>query len=105
MLTRVDSPVSEALILICEKCGKKLSKDSDENPSRVLQGALKERIREEGLKGHVRAVVTTCMDVCPDGEIAIGITRPEEKEKGEFFTFRGRVEDAIEPVLEKARKL
>jgi hypothetical protein len=73
-------PASEALILICEKCGKKLGADS-----REIQGRVKERIREEGLKGRVRAVVTTCMDVCPDGEIAVGIVRPGGPE---FFTAR-----------------
>lgn len=91
-------PAEEALILICEKCGKKLGK-SDENPAREIQGALKEKIKECGLKGKYRAVVTSCMDVCPYGEIAIGISTP--KGEDQFLTAAGEPEE-IAGLLAKA---
>jgi predicted metal-binding protein len=84
----VPAPVSEALILICEKCGKKLVGEQDVNPSRDLQQSLKARIQSEGYKGRVRALVTSCMDVCPSGEIAIGISRAGGGD--EFLTLEAR---------------
>jgi predicted metal-binding protein len=85
-ITSVDSPVSEALILICEKCGKKLS-NSDDNPARALQGALKEKIKSDGNKGVLRAVITSCMDICPKDEIAIAISK-SGTEQDRFFTLK-----------------
>ena len=74
-LTPSDRPIETALILICEKCGKKLSgsNDPDVNPSRLLQAGLKAGISADGQKGALRAVVTTCLDVCPEGTVAVAI--------------------------------
>lgn len=103
--TPVPSPVSEALILVCEKCGKKLVGEGEDNPSKTLQLALKDRIKEQGKKGVLRAVVTSCMDVCPKGEIAVGILRMEDGAKArEFYTVRGKVEKAADDVLERVAR-
>ena len=80
-------PAEEALILICEKCGKKMAGNSGENPAREIQAALKEKIKECGLKGKYRAVVTSCMDICPFQEIAIGISHPKGEDR--FLTATG----------------
>ena len=77
-ISDADAPVSQALIMICEKCGKKLASREDDNPSRALQSALKEEIKSIGAKGQLRAVVTSCMDICPDREIAVGISWSKE---------------------------
>ena len=98
----VTSPVSEALILICEKCGKKLSRVPDDNPSRTIQLRLKEEIRADGSKGKLRCVLTGCMDVCPDRAIAVGFSRTEKPDQ--FFTFTGQPEEAAQVILEKIRK-
>jgi predicted metal-binding protein len=96
-ITSVKPPVTQALILICEKCGKKLSK-SDENPSRTLQGALKEKIKSDGNKGVLRAVITSCMDVCPDGQIAIAISKADGDDQ--FYTLKSdHPEDEVQTVL------
>lgn len=72
MLEKTPSPVNSALILICEKCGKKLSgsDDSEKNPSRLIQKEMKGIIADQIGKRELRAVVTTCMNVCPKDKIA-----------------------------------
>jgi predicted metal-binding protein len=72
LLEEAESPVNSALILICEKCGKKLidSDDSEKNPSRLIQKEMKSLIAEEIGKKEMRALVTTCMNICPKGKIA-----------------------------------
>jgi predicted metal-binding protein len=101
-LKKTEAPVRESLILICEKCGKKLS-DSDENPARNLQQRLKEEIKQTFGKGVVRAVLTTCMDICPLGEIAVGFARTGEA--NEFYTIEKKdVEGSLGEILEKARQ-
>jgi hypothetical protein len=80
-LKTAEAPVSESLIMICEKCGKKLSSDAEENPARV----------------------TSCMDICPQGEIAIGFARTGKP--NEFYTIeRQDVEGSLDEILEKARQ-
>jgi hypothetical protein len=88
LLTSAPSPVSDTLILICEKCGKKLLPEAVDNPSRTLQLGLKEKIKTGGLKGVFRAVITSCMDICPENEIAIGVVRPSVPET-QFYTLNG----------------
>lgn len=84
LLTPADAPVSHALILICEKCGKKLSSD-DDNPARVLQKTLKEELKSIYGKGTARALLTGCMDICPRDEIAIAFSWSEAKGGGDEF--------------------
>jgi hypothetical protein len=105
-LNPVVPPVSEALILICEKCGKKLARDSEENPSRALQSELKGKIKALDGKGKLRAVVTSCMDICPEGEIAIGISPSESRGgKDRFFTVKeGDPEKMANTILEQATR-
>lgn len=66
------SPVTVALIFICEKCGKKIAR-GDDNPSRDLQQDLKALIKERGGKGKIRAAISSCIDVCPRNAIAVAI--------------------------------
>jgi predicted metal-binding protein len=96
-LTPHVSPVSEALILICEKCGKKLVADSEPNPARELQLLLKEKIKTQGKKGQLRAVITSCMDLCPPGEIAICISVTAGKNR--YFTLEGGDSEAASRLL------
>lgn len=101
-LTPVPSPFSEALIVVCEKCGKKLVPEGADNPSKQLQLALKERIFQSGKKGVLRAVVTSCLDVCPNGAIAVGIFREKDGSgTRRFFTFRGPWAAAVETILKR----
>ena len=72
--SEVPSPASEALIFICEKCGKKINAEPEQNPSTILQQALKKEIKVRQLKGKVRALASSCLDICPKDQIAFGIS-------------------------------
>lgn len=102
------SPVTESLILICEKCGKKLatSSDRDENPAVILQKKIKERIREDFGKGKFRCVLSTCMDVCPNGKLTLAISPADTKGTDRFFTFEETESDTLaDEVLDLAKQL
>ncbi len=70
-LTPTPAPV-QTLLLICEKCGKKQVSEDEENPSVKIQRQLKARIKETLQPGMVRAITTSCMNICPINAIAIG---------------------------------
>lgn len=78
-------PVSRALVLICEKCGKKISGDGHDNVARQMQQSLKSTIADAGQKGVVRAVVTTCLNVCPKDAVAVAFV-PSHGSSAEYFT-------------------
>jgi hypothetical protein len=86
-LEPVRPPVRQALILICEKCGKKIQGKDNENPSKDLQGQLKERLKAEFGKGYARPILTSCFDLCPKGKIALAVTKlaPKEAQGSQFF--------------------
>lgn len=71
ILTKTDAPV-DSLILICEKCGKKKVQADQENPSSLIQKKIKVKIREELAPGTARAILTSCMNICPANAITIG---------------------------------
>jgi predicted metal-binding protein len=66
-------PVSTALVLVCDKCGKRMKADSDENRSRRLVSRLKKMSRELFGKGEVRAALTSCLDICPPDRLSVAI--------------------------------
>lgn len=104
-ITPVDKTVSEALILVCEKCGKKLA-TGDENPARALQLAMKEEIKATGRKGQIRAVSSSCLDVCPKDEIAIAIMGTNSHIKnGFFFTVKDASEKNATEILAKGLEM
>jgi (2Fe-2S) ferredoxin len=78
----IESPVSEALILICEKCSKH---------SRDLQQAMKKEIKNNGDSKKVRAVLTSCMNVCEDDCITVAVVKTDEG--AQYFTVDDREED------------
>ena len=83
----IDPPVSNALVLVCEKCGKRLDSDADKNPSRQLVSRLKKLAKKRFEKGAVRAVATSCMDICPDDQVSVAIITLRGRDKDtRFFT-------------------
>jgi len=86
----IDPPVSNALILVCEKCGKRLDSDGDGNPSRQLVSRLKKLAKKRFGKGAVRAVTTSCMDICPDDRISVALIEFRGTTSNtRFFTVNG----------------
>ena len=60
------------LVLVCERCSKqRLPEEEPEIAARIgdfhLRNWLKERLKEEGRWGPIRAINTSCMDVCGRG--------------------------------------
>jgi predicted metal-binding protein len=89
-MNRIEPPVSNALVLVCEKCGKRLDSESDKNPSRRLVSRLKKMGKKAFGRGEVRAVATSCMDICPEGEISVAlVTFRREGNDTRFFTVSG----------------
>ena len=86
-IKQVPAPVSDALIMVCEKCGKKVAgtDDPDQNPSRQFQKAMKEKVKAKFGKGKVRPVVSSCLDVCPKDEITVAIVRFDGNTKASKF--------------------
>ncbi len=75
LLKKADPPIDRTLILLCEKCGRKLSKsgDCEDNAVGRLQKALKADFSDAGEKKSFRATVTTCMNLCPEGAVAVAL--------------------------------
>jgi hypothetical protein len=85
-LEPVESAVEKGFFLICEKCGKKLEKTSDENPSRHLQKFLKDKIKDELGKDQARAIMGSCQNICPSGKIVVSVL-PVENSKTKAQSF------------------
>jgi len=105
-LTAVNSPVSEALILICDKCGSKLATGSISNPAQELKTCLKESIRTLGQKDRFRAATTSCLGLCPEGKATVAIATSDQTR---FFTIEGDalmtgVRECAEFILNEAKK-
>ena len=98
------APVTEALIFICEKCGKKIASADRENPSRDLQQDLKAMIGETGNKGRIRAALTSCIDVCPKNAIAVAIVDASRSRDDQYLTLERYTQDAAEKILARAKK-
>jgi predicted metal-binding protein len=102
----VNPPVSTGLILICDKCGKRMKADFDENPSRELVARLKKESKEVFAKGQVRAALTSCLDICPDNRISVAIIPTGgQSEPARYFTVKASdIKDTSEKIVKEARK-
>jgi len=56
-------------IFVCEKCGH--------NDARALKSELKEKIKSRGLKGEVKVVLTSCMDLCPKDGVSVALVKAD----------------------------
>jgi predicted metal-binding protein len=60
------------LVLVCEKCGAKLEPEA--KLSLGLKDQVKKKLVTGGQWGPVRVVTSSCLDLCPQGKIAVGFT-------------------------------
>lgn len=72
-LNPVSAPLSQSMILICEKCGAKDILPNETNLSHTLQLGLKEEIKNTMSKGISKAVLTGCMSICSVNQISVGV--------------------------------
>jgi predicted metal-binding protein len=66
------------LVLVCERCFKeRIPEEDPEIAERIgdfnLRNWLKERLKEDGRWGAIRAISTSCMDVCARGRVTVCI--------------------------------
>jgi hypothetical protein len=76
------------LVLVCERCSKeRIPEEDPEIAARIgdfhLRNWLKARLKEEGHWGPIRAITTSCMDVCAHGRVTVCI-EPEHGERTVF---------------------
>jgi predicted metal-binding protein len=69
---------SGGLVLVCERCFKeRIPEEDPEIAARIgdfhLRNWLKERLKETGNWGAIRAISTSCMDVCARGRVTVCI--------------------------------
>src|ERR1700727_2175252 len=65
-----ESPVSRAMVFICEKCGRRRDVEG-RNASHRLASKLKRACKRRFERGEVRIALTSCMDVCPEDQITV----------------------------------
>ena len=85
LIQEIPPAVKQGFILVCEKCGVKLSQSEAENPSRVFQKILKSAIQKFFGRKIIRPILTGCLDNCPKGKIAIGIMPLEKAQPAVFL--------------------
>jgi predicted metal-binding protein len=86
------------LLIVCEKCGKKLAREPDAaNPALEMKDWLKKQLLAKDLWGVNRVVTSSCLDICPEGKVAVAFTsdRPDLEAWAEV----------VDPVTERHRIL
>lgn len=100
-IERQETPWSEAVVLICEKCGKSLNGlklKEDGNASENLKKYLKSEMKERGLGKTIRVINTGCLDVCIKNEVAVSY-QPNNTSKHPQQTFTVHPEEDREKML------
>lgn len=92
---------SDAVVLICEKCGKSLDglKLKEEgNASENLKKYLKSQMKELGHGKQIRVINSGCLDICIKNEVAVSYN-PVDTRKHPQQTFTVHPEEDREQLL------
>jgi len=101
LIQEIPPAVKQGFILVCEKCGVKLSQGEAENPSRVFQKTLKSAIQKFFGRKIIRPILTGCLDNCPEGKIAVGIVPLDKSKKAVFLEVKPKnYEDSAAQIIE-----
>jgi len=70
--------MNSGLVLVCERCFKERIPDEDPDKAAEigdfnLRDWLKKRLKEDGHWGKIRAISTSCMDVCARRRVTVVI--------------------------------
>ena len=107
-IEEIDSPVEIALILLCEKCGRKNS-EKGKNFAFDLQKELKHSAAEHYGKRQIRTLTTSCFDICPKNRVAACVipTGSSEKSHARFIELKcdsvERAADGLVHLVESMR--
>ncbi len=88
--------LGKGLVLVCERCFKeRIPEETPDVAAAIgdfnLRDWLKARLKEEGYWGPIRAISTSCMDVCALGRVTVCI----EPQNGETEVF------VVDPVVDR----
>ncbi len=92
---------SDAIVLICEKCGKSLDElklKEDGNASENLKKYLKSQLKEQGHGKQIRVVNSGCLDVCIKNKVALSYN-PVDTDMHRQQTFTIHPEEDREQIL------
>lgn len=78
------------LVLVCERCSKeRIPEEDPEKAAEIgdfhLRDWLKKRLKEDGHWGKIRAINTSCMDVCARARVTVLIDPQVEGQTSETF--------------------
>jgi len=81
--------LKSGLVLVCQRCYKERIPEEDPDiAERIgdfdLRNWLKAKLKEDGHWGKVRAISTSCMDVCARGKVTVAID-PQTGSAPEIF--------------------
>lgn len=90
--------LNSGLVLVCERCYKERIPDEDPDKAAEigdfnLRDWLKKRLKAEGHWGKVRAISTSCMDVCARRRVTVVIDPQVDGEEAEAFV--------LDPVVDR----
>lgn len=92
---------SDAVVLICEKCGKSLDGlklKEDGNASENMKKYLKSQMKERGHGKQIRVINSGCLDICIKNKVAISYN-PTDTSKHAQQTFTVHPEEDREQIL------
>ncbi len=90
--------MNSGLVLVCERCYKeRIPEEDPEKAAEIgdfrLRDWLKARLKEDGHWGKVRAISTSCMDVCARRRVTVVIDPQMDGKSSEAFV--------IDPVVDR----
>jgi hypothetical protein len=82
--------MNSGLVLVCERCFKERIPDEDPDKAAEigdfhLRDWLKKRLKEDGHWGKIRAISTSCMDVCARRRVTVVIDPQIDGQNAEAF--------------------
>lgn len=98
---------SDAVVLVCEKCGKSLDGlklKEHGNAAENLKKYLKSELKERGLGKTIRVINSGCLDICIKNEVAVSYN-PVDTTQHSQLTWTLHPEEDREQFLKKLIEL
>ena len=102
----VEPPVTAALVLVCQKCGKRLKGAGDGKSGHRLQSRIKKLSKRTFARGEIRVASTSCLNMCPENRISVVIIPIESVvSQPQFFEVNAHdIDEASDAVLKQVRR-